>query len=153
MLRACYAAVKRMLRAAPPLARPQSKGAKSNGANNKESAILLFALCSLLCQGLGVRPEAVADVADGLDEGVVPVFDLGAQAADVDVDGAAAAEEVVPPDLAEEGLAAEDAAAVRGQEAEEFVLLVGELHRAAAARTQAVFPLSISTGMTDSSPL
>jgi hypothetical protein len=48
----------------------------------------------------------------------VAVFDLGAKAADVDVDGASAAVEVVAPDLAEEGLAVDDAALVGGEVAE-----------------------------------
>src|SRR5688572_13729974 len=49
--------------------------------------------------------EAVADVADGADEGFVFGAELGAEAAYVDVDRASAAEVVVAPDFLQELLA------------------------------------------------
>ncbi len=63
-------------------------------------------------QQLGLRAgredELVADLADGADHGLVFGAELGAEAADVDVDGAVAAEVVVAPDLAEQLVAGED---------------------------------------------
>ena len=58
--------------------------------------------------------------------------ELGAEAADVDVDGAGAAEVVVAPDLLEQLLAAEDAARVLGEVLQELELLVGQVEGAAA---------------------
>src|SRR5207244_12192633 len=88
-----------------------------------------------LIKGFGPRSagaKAITNVADGLDEGSVAVLDLGAEAADVDVDGAGAAVEVVAPDFTEEGLGGKDASGVRGEETEVFIVLVGKLDGAAA---------------------
>jgi len=46
--------------------------------------------------------EAVADAADGLDHLFTPVAQLGAQPADMDINGAGAAEVFVAPDVAEQ---------------------------------------------------
>ena len=69
--------------------------------------------------------EAVADAADGLDgvaDGRV-VFELGAQVADVDVDGAGVAVVLVTPDALEQLVAREGAPGVRDEELQELVLL------------------------------
>ena len=70
--------------------------------------------------GLGYF-EAVAGAADGLEiAGIFGIgFDLFADAADVDVDGAGGDEARVAPDGVEEMIAAEDAAGMAGQVVEE----------------------------------
>src|SRR3990170_3276792 len=73
--------------------------------------------------------EAVADVAHGLDEDARARLDLAAQTADVDVDGAGAAEVLVAPDTVEQRLAREHLAAVRHQKAQQLELLEREAHR------------------------
>src|SRR5205085_3294214 len=56
---------------------------------------------------------------------------LGPEASHVDVDRARPAEVLVAPDPAEQDLAGEDLARVRGQEPEQLVLHVGEIERTA----------------------
>src|SRR5690606_7321592 len=75
-----------------------------------------------------VDVEAVADVADRADERL-EVAELRAQPPHVHVDRAGAAEVVVAPHLAEQLLAGEDARGVRGEEAQQFELLEGEVER------------------------
>ncbi len=75
--------------------------------------------------------ELVADVADGADQRLVLDAELGAQPADVDVDGAGAAEVVVAPDLLQQLVPGEDPARVLGEELEQLELLVGEVERPA----------------------
>src|SRR5206468_11913511 len=60
--------------------------------------------------------------------------ELGAQAADVDVDGARAARVAVARHARQQLLAAEHAPGPLGQELEELELLSGKLERAAAVR-------------------
>src|SRR5439155_22567773 len=100
-------------------------------ADRRRGMGLMLRVCyGGLIKGFGPRSagaKAVANVADGLDKRSVAALDLRAEAADVDVHGASAAVEVVAPDFAEERLAGKDASAVGGEEAEELVLLVGEL--------------------------
>lgn len=84
-------------------------------------------VCSVSDMEFSGRParEAVADAADGLDgvaDGRV-VFELGAQVADVDVDGAGVAVVLVAPDALEQFVAREGAAGVRDEELQELVLL------------------------------
>ena len=84
-------------------------------------------VCSVSDMVFSGRPagEAVADAADGLDgvaDGRV-VFELGAQVADVDVDGAGVAVVLVAPDALEQLVAREGAAGVRDEELQELVLL------------------------------
>ena len=61
----------------------------------------------------------------------VLLAELGAEATDVDVDGSRAAVVLVAPDPVEECLAREHPAGVRREEAEQLVLHVGEVERAA----------------------
>src|SRR3990172_2031582 len=77
---------------------------------------------------LSLGSKAVAYPPDGLDKGVTEGFDLAAEAADVDVYGAGAAEVVVAPDPVEDGLPVEGLAPVLGQEAQELELLVGQVY-------------------------
>src|SRR5262245_49433609 len=76
----------------------------------------------------------VADVAHRLDQAVGARAELGAQSANVDVDGAGAAFEAgaVAPDFGEELGAGEDLAAVLGEELEELELLMREREAAVA---------------------
>src|SRR3712207_4225020 len=85
-----------------------------------------------------VVDDAVADVADRLDEGVATVLELAAQAADVHVDGAGAAEVVVAPDALEQRLAREHLVRVLDEEAEQLVLLERQLDGAAGDRDAVV---------------
>src|SRR3954468_14239631 len=75
--------------------------------------------------------QLVADMADGLDHRAAGA-QLGAQAADVDVDGPRAARVTISPHPGQELLAAEHAARAFGQELEQLELLAGQLQRAAA---------------------
>ena len=68
-------------------------------------------------KGSLVGADAVADGADRLDQLLVLGSELRAQAADMDVDGAGAAVEVVSPHLAQQGGARVDAAGMGCQEA------------------------------------
>ena len=80
--------------------------------------------CLVRMSGCAAR-EAVADAADGLD-GVADgggVFELGAQVADVDVDGAGVAVVLVAPDALEQFVARKGAAGVRDEQLQELVLL------------------------------
>src|SRR6478609_1500293 len=69
--------------------------------------------------------ELVADVAHGADHLLVLGAQLRPETADVHVDGAGAAEEVVAPDLLEQLGAGEDPARVLGEVLEQLELLVG----------------------------
>ena len=62
----------------------------------------------------------------------LPAAQLGAQPADVDVDGARAAGVAVAPDAREQLLAREDLPRALGQELEQLELLARQLERAAA---------------------
>lgn len=73
--------------------------------------------CLVRVSGCAAR-EAVADAADGLD-GVADgggAFELGAQVADVDVDGAGVAVVLIAPDALEQFVARESAAGVRHEQ-------------------------------------
>src|SRR5690606_30030858 len=74
-----------------------------------------------------VGDEAVADVADRSYEGLVLGAALGAEAADVHVHGAGAAEVVVAPDLLQELRAGEDPARVLGEVLQQLELLEGQV--------------------------
>src|SRR5262245_30773730 len=82
--------------------------------------------------GLVRREQLVADAADGRDHRLVLGAELGPEAADVDVDRAGAAEEVVAPDLLEELGPGRDPAGPGGQEPQQLELLVGQVEGAAA---------------------
>ena len=77
--------------------------ADSAGAGEAVRAVELVAVAGWGAAELGRGFEAVADLVDGLDEGAAGGLYLGAQTADVDVDGAGAAQVVVFPHLAEQG--------------------------------------------------
>src|SRR5437868_5019385 len=66
------------------------------------------------------RDEFVSDVADGLDEGRRLALDLGAEPADVDVDGARAAVILVTPNFVEQHLAREYRAGVGAEKFQEL---------------------------------
>ena len=84
-----------------------------------------------------VGDEAVADIADGADEGLVLAAELGPQPSHVDVDGPGPAEVVVAPDLLEQLRAAEHPARVLREELQQLELLVGEVEgRAVEARAR-----------------
>jgi MFS family permease len=79
---------------------------------------------------LGYEPsgaEAVADVADGTDEGLVLDAELGAQAAHVDVDRPGAAVVVVAPHVGQQGLAGEHAPGLLGEVLQQLELGVGQV--------------------------
>ena len=78
---------------------------------------------------LGRQHEAVADVADGADQGLVLGPELGPEAAYVDVDGAGAAEVVVAPDLLQQLVAGEDPAGVLGEVLQQLELLERQVER------------------------
>src|SRR4029453_3843976 len=82
-----------------------------------------------LRRGRPGRDELVADAADGSDHRLVLGAELGAQASYVHVDGAGAAEEVIPPDLLQELPAGADPTWPTRQEAQQLELLVGEVKR------------------------
>src|SRR5829696_4624890 len=82
--------------------------------------------------GLVRRQQLVADATDGGDHRLVLGAELGPEAADVDVHGAGAAEEVVAPDLLEELGPSRDPARPGGQEPQQLELLVGQVERPAA---------------------
>src|ERR671913_703090 len=77
------------------------------------------------------RQQLVADATDGGDHRLVLGAELGPEAADVDVHGAGAAEEVVAPDLLEELGPGRDPAGAGGQEPKQLELLVGQVERPA----------------------
>ena len=81
-------------------------------------------LCSADDSGCAAR-EAIADAADGLDglADVLVAFELGAQVADVDVDGAGVAVVLVAPDALEQFVARKGAAGIRDEQLQELVLL------------------------------
>ena len=68
-----------------------------------------------LSRGLTRGLEAVSHVPDCFYEGAARRFHLGTQAPHVNVNGAGAAQVVVSPDLAEQGIAGVDPAGVGGQ--------------------------------------
>ena len=80
----------------------------------------------------GLLVEFVTDVADGSDQRLVFGAELGTQPPYVYVDGAGAAEVVVPPDLLQQLGSAEDPAWVLGEVLEQLELLVGQIQRSAA---------------------
>ena len=82
-----------------------------------------------LCPGLIRGQQLVADATDGGDHRLVLGAELGPEAADVDVHGAGAAEEVVAPDLLEELGPGRDPARPGGQEPQQLELLVGQVER------------------------
>src|SRR5215217_5446441 len=81
--------------------------------------------------GLVRRQQLVAGATDGGDHRLVLGAELGPEAADVDVHGAGAAEEVVAPDLLEELGPGRDPAGPGGQEPQELELLEGQVERPA----------------------
>ena len=82
--------------------RGASRGKSKRGSGHRPGRITRISGCPLDV------PKAVADLSDGLDEGVVSIFDLAAQAPDVHVDRVGAAEVVVSPNPAKERLPRED---------------------------------------------
>src|SRR5688500_1923907 len=78
--------------------------------------------------------EPIADGTDRRDQVGVLLAELGPETPDVDVDGAGSAVVVVAPDPAEQRLAREDLARVRGQELQQLVFHVGEVERLARYR-------------------
>src|SRR5687768_1180273 len=79
--------------------------------------------------GVARLAEAVADRAHGLDERRVLLAELGPQAADVDVDRPRPAVVLVTPHAAEQDLAREHLAWVRGEELQQLVLHEREVER------------------------
>src|SRR5204862_5590000 len=77
--------------------------------------------------------EPVADAAHRRDEVRLLLAELGAQASDVDVNGARTAVVVVAPHSAEERLAREDLAGMGGEELQQLVLHVREVERPTGA--------------------
>src|SRR4029450_8482907 len=116
-------------------------GSSTNRASGPRQSAPMVPSSSALCQrvpppllagfafrpGLVRRQQLVAAPADGGDHRLVLGAELGAEAADVHVDGAGAAEEVVAPDLLEELGPGRDPARAGGQEPQQLELLVGEV--------------------------
>ena len=78
------------------------------------------------------RNKAVADIADGANEGLVFGAEFGAQSADMDVNRSSAAVVVVAPHFLQQLGAAEDATRPLRQEAQQFELLEREVESASA---------------------
>ena len=62
------------------------------------------------------RNEAVADIADRADEGLMFRTEFGAQPSHVDIDGACSAEVVITPDLRQQLRSGEDTSGMLGEE-------------------------------------
>src|SRR5688572_23642302 len=99
------------------------------------------AICISLAAGRAAgsaRPasltEAVAHRPHGLDHVGMLLAELGAQPANVNVDGARAAVVLVAPDAVEEHLSGEDFAGVLSQKLEQLVLHVREVEMMSADR-------------------
>jgi len=78
--------------------------------------------------------EAVADRPHGVDQSGALLAELGAQAPDVDVDGARAAVVLVAPHPRQQHLAREHLAGVLGEELQQLVLHVREIERTSGDR-------------------
>src|SRR3990172_9803092 len=121
-----------MLRAAAPVAASLNREHRATARRKEQGPDrgLVFPLLSAVCCMLyGVwrrrgeaalpRPETVADIADGFDEGVAARLYLGTETPDMDVDGAGASVEVVAPHLLEQCLSRKYPLAVCGQKAQQ----------------------------------
>src|SRR5262249_50053458 len=85
------------------------------------------------------RAEAISHAPNGFDERFVLDPELGAQAPDVHVDRAHAADIIAVPGACQQLLARERATRMRRQEAEQFELAARELQRAAAQTSLVAF--------------